>query len=150
MDWIVELPESGECTQIWVIMDQLTKMAYFIPLKTGVTTVELAQAFLRFIWKLHGLLDEIIMDRDTKITSLFWQKLIDLMGIISKMTTAFHPQSNGQTERINQIPEEYLLRHYCSWKQDVMVTLAVTRFALRSADYDYDDDDIDIECLRLM
>ena len=57
------------------------------------------------------------MDRDTKITSLFWQKLMDLMGIISKMTTAFHPQSDGQIERINHILEEYL-RHYCSWKQD--------------------------------
>ena len=92
-------------------------MAHFIPLKTGVTAAELAQAFLRVIWKLHGLPDEIIMDRDTKITSLFWQKLMDLIGIISKMTTAFHPQSDGQTERINQILEEYL-RHYYSWKQD--------------------------------
>ena len=62
MDWIVELSESGECTQIWVIVDRLTKMAYFIPLKTGVTAAELAQAFLRVIWKLHGLPDEIIMD----------------------------------------------------------------------------------------
>ena len=83
-------------------------MAHFIPLKTRVTAVELTQAFLRVIWKLHGLPDEIITDRDMKITSLFWQKLMDLMGIISKMMTAFHPQSDGQTERINQILEEYL------------------------------------------
>ena len=115
MDWVVELPESGGCTQIWVIVDQLTKMAHFILLKTGITAAKLAQAFLRVICKLHGLPDEIIMDQDTKITSLFWQKLMDLMGIISKMTMAFHPQSDGQTERINQILEEYL-RHYCSWK----------------------------------
>ena len=112
MDWIVELPESGGCMQIWVIVDWLTKMAHVILPKTGVTAAELAQAFLRVIWKFYSLPDEIIMDRDTKITSLFWQKLMDLMGIISKMTTAFHPQSDGQTERINQILEEYL-RHYC-------------------------------------
>ena len=99
--------------QIWVIMDRLTNMAHFISLKTGVTAVELAQAFLRVIWKLHSLLDEIIMDRDMKITSLIWQKLMDLMGIISKMMTAFQPQSDGQTERVNQILEEYL-RDYCS------------------------------------
>ena len=83
-------------------------MAHFIPLKTGVTAAELAQAFLRLIWKLHSLPEEIITDRDTKITSLFWQKLMDFMGIISKMTMAFHPQSDGQTERINQILEQYL------------------------------------------
>ena len=88
-------------------MSVTTKMAHFIPLKTEVTVAELAQPFLRVVWKLHGLPDEIIMDRDTKITSLFWQKLMDLMGIISKMTTAFHPQSDGQTEGINQILEEY-------------------------------------------
>ena len=108
MDWIVELPESRGCTQIWVIMDWLTQMAHFILLKIGVTAAELTQAFLRVIWKLHTLLDEIIMDQDMKIISLFWQKLMDLMGISSKMMTAFHPQSNGQTERINQILEEYL------------------------------------------
>ena len=108
MDWIIEQPESGRCTQIWVIVDRLTKMSHFILLKTGVTAVELTQASSRVIWKLHGLLDEIITDRDTKITSLFWQKLMDLMGIISKMTTAFHPQSDRQTEKINHILEEYL------------------------------------------
>ena len=62
MDWIVKLPELGGCTQIWVIMHRLTKIAHFILLKTGVTTMELAQAFLRVIWKLHGLPDEIITD----------------------------------------------------------------------------------------
>ena len=62
IDWIIELPELEECMQIWVIVDRLTKMAHFIPLKTGITAAELAQAFLRVIWKLHGLLDEIITD----------------------------------------------------------------------------------------
>ena len=113
MDWIVELPESGGCMQSWVIMDRLTKMVHFILLKSGITAAELAQAFLQVICKLYGLLDEIITDRDTKITSLFWQKLMDLTGIISKMRIAFHPQSDGQTERINQILQEYL-RYYCS------------------------------------
>ena len=108
IDWIIELPESAGCTQIWVIVDRLPKMAHFIPLKTGVIVVELAQAFQLVIWKLYGLPDEIITDRDTKITSLFWQKLMDLIGIISKMTTAFYLWSDGQTERINQILEEYL------------------------------------------
>ena len=86
----------------------VNQMAHFILLKTGVTAAELAQAFLRVIWKLHSLPDEIIIDLDMKITYLFWKKLMDLMGIISKLTMAFHPQSDGQTERINQILEEYL------------------------------------------
>ena len=68
-----------------------------------------------------------------KIISLFWQKLMDLMGIISKMTTAFHPQSDGQTERINQILEEYL-RYYCSWKQDDWdELLPLAKYAYNSA-----------------
>ena len=73
------------------VADRLTKIAYFILLKTGVTAVELAQGFWQLIWKLHGLLDKIIIDRDMKIIFLFYQKLIDLMGIISKIRTAFHP-----------------------------------------------------------
>ena len=115
MDWITKLPESGGYTQIWVIVDRLTKMAHFIPLRTGATALELANIFLERIWKLHGIPDEIILDRDTKVISLFWKKLIDLMGIVSKLSTAFHPQTDGQTERVNQILEQYL-RHYCSWK----------------------------------
>ena len=117
MDWIVELLELGGCMHICIIMDQLTKMAHFILLKTRITAPELTQVFLWVIWKWYRLPDKIIIDRDTKITSLFWQKLLDLIGIISKMMMVFHPQSDRQIERINQILEEYL-RNYCLWKQD--------------------------------
>ena len=93
------------------------KMAHFIPLRTPTDAPALAKEFLSKIWKLHGLPDEIISDRDTKINSHFWQQLMDLLGVKSAMSTAYHPETDGQTERVNKTLEEYL-RHYCTWKQD--------------------------------
>src|SRR5690606_8079316 len=133
MDWIVELPESNGYTQIWVVVDRLTKMAHFIPLPTNTDAKDLAHSFLRNIWKLHGPPDEIISDRDTRINSHFWQELMDLIGVKSAMSTAYHPETDGQTERVNQTLEQYL-RHYCSWKQDNWEDLlALAEFAYNSA-----------------
>src|SRR5215217_1468034 len=108
MDWIVELPESNGYTQIWVVVDRLTKMAHFIPLPTKTDAKDLAQSFLRNIWKLHSPPDEIISDCDTRINSHLWQELMDLIGVKSAMSTAYHPETDGQTERVNQTLEQYL------------------------------------------
>ena len=124
MDFITGLPESQGFDKIWVIVDLLTKMSHFIPLKSGAVEpgVELATVFARDIWRLHGLPSSIISDRDTNFTSKFWGHLTDLLGIKLRMSTAFHLQTDGQTERANQTLEEYL-RHYVNYQQDDWVNL---------------------------
>ena len=113
----MDLPKSNGCTKIWVIVDRFTKMAHLIPLPTKVSAKDIAKIFLREIWKTHGLPMDIVSDRDTKITSHFWQVLMVLLEIKTKLSTGFHLETDRQTERVNQTIEQYL-RHYCSWKQD--------------------------------
>ena len=91
-------------------------MAHLIPLPTKVSAKDIAKIFPKEIWKTHVLPTDIMSDRDTKITLHLWQVLMDLLGIKTKLSTAFHPDTDGQTERVNQTIEQYL-RHYCSWKQ---------------------------------
>ena len=117
MDWIIDLPESNGYIQIWVIVDRFTKMAHLIPLPKKVSAKDIAKIFLRETWKIHGLPTDIVSDRDTKIPSHFWQVLMDLLGIKTKLSKAFHMETDGQTERVNQTIEQYL-RHWCSRKQD--------------------------------
>jgi hypothetical protein len=119
MDFIVALPESDGYDKIWVIVDRLTKMAHFIPLTSGDPSPvsELAKAFAKEIWRLHGLSSEILSDRDSQFTSRFWNELMSNLGVKLKLSTAFRPQTDGQTEIINQILEQYL-RHFCSYQQD--------------------------------
>ena len=108
-------------------------MVYLVPLPTKATAKDLAKAFLTHVWRYHGLPDAIIADRDSKVTSHFWQALMDYLGIVSKLSSAFHPETDGQTERMNQILEEYL-RHYCSWKQDDWEELLpLAEFAINSS-----------------
>jgi hypothetical protein len=99
MDFITTLPELHGFSQIWVIVDRLTKMAHFIPLRTGsdgeLPVRDLAVIFAKEIWRLHGLPSDIVSDRDTRFTSHFWQELSKHLGINLSMSTAFHPQSDG-------------------------------------------------------
>jgi len=69
------------------------------------------------VWKHHGLPDDIVSDRDSKFISHFWQSLMDLLSVKLNLSTAFHPQTDGQTERVNQTLEAYM-RNYCSYQQD--------------------------------
>jgi hypothetical protein len=122
-DWITKLPKSHEpmsrthYDSIWVITDRLTKYAYFIPYREASTTEELAYMYLRHIISNHGHPETIITDRATVVTSKFWQTLMNQLGTKHKMTTAYHPQTNGQTERMNQVIEQYL-RCYLNYQQD--------------------------------
>jgi len=83
-------------------------MAHFIPLKTEEHIKELALIFLKEIWRLHGLPETIISDRDTRFTSKFWMSLMQLLQVKLNVSTAFHPETDGQTERVNQTLEQYL------------------------------------------
>ena len=92
-------------------------MAHLIPLPTKASAKDIAKIFLKETWKTHGLPSDIVSDRDTKITTYFWQVLMDILGIKTKLSTAFHPKTDGKTERVNQTIEQYLCQ-YCSCKQD--------------------------------
>jgi len=122
MDFIVGLPKSDGYTKIWVIVDRFSKMAHFIPLRTEEHIKELALTLVKEIWRLHGLPESIVSDRDTRFTSKFWTSLIQLLQVKLNLSTAFHPESDGQTERVNQTLEQYLIS-YCSYPQDDWVSL---------------------------
>ena len=117
MDFIVELSESGGHTKILVVVDRFSKMAHFIPLSTDTPIKEIANIFLREIWRLHGLPNSVVSDRDSRFQSRFWLCVMELLDVDVRMSTAFHPQTDGQTERVNQILEQYQ-RSYCSYQQD--------------------------------
>jgi len=123
MDFITELPISDECDQLWVIIDRFTKMAHFVPLrKEGKTAADLAIMFAREVWKYHGLPTDIVSDRNSRFTSETWKEFLRLMEIWPRMSMAFHPQTDGQTERLNQTIEAYL-RAFVSKEQDDWVRL---------------------------
>jgi hypothetical protein len=95
MDFITDLRESEGCRMIWVAVDRFTKMAHFVGLKEK-TAAAVARQFVNHIWKLHGLPDDIVSDRDTAFTSKFWKEVMNFLGIKQRMSTAFHPQTDGQ------------------------------------------------------
>ena len=117
MEFIVELPVSQGQNAIFVCVDRLTKMAHFCPTITNVMAEESAQLYLRHVFKHHGLPDDIVSDRGPQFTARFTNRLLQLCKIHSNKSTAYHPQSDGQTEQINQILEQYL-RTYCDYQQD--------------------------------
>jgi hypothetical protein len=117
MDFITGLPEDGGMNTIWVIVDRLTKMAHFVACKDTMGPKALADGFLMHVVRAHGLPSSIISDRGSLFTSQFWKKVMEAMGTSRNLSTAFHPESDGQTERINAILEQYL-RAYCNYQQN--------------------------------
>jgi hypothetical protein len=118
IDFITQLPvtKSGYGA-IAVFVDRLTKMVHFAPTYTDCSARDVARLFNDTVFKHHGLPSELLSDRDPRFTSKFWTELTRLLGTKLKMSTAFHPQTDGQTERSNRVLEDYL-RHYISPSQD--------------------------------
>jgi len=108
MDFIEGLPLSKGHSVIWVIVDRLTKYAHFLSLAHPYTATSLAQLFVQQVFKLHGLPNSIISDRDTAFTSKFWTELFRIQGVFLAFSTAYHPQSDGQSEAVNKCVENYL------------------------------------------
>ena len=101
-DFIMKLPLAQGYDSILVIVDRLTKMAYFIPTIEKTTAERLARLFRDNVWKLHGLPESIISDRGPQFAAKVIRELNTMLGIDSKLLTAFYPQTNRQTERMNQ------------------------------------------------
>jgi hypothetical protein len=103
MDWITQLPETELGNDaILVVMDSYSKRAHFIPTKTTASAAQTAYLFFDHIYRLHGMPKKIVSDRDSKITSNFWKTLYGLLGTNLAMSTPYHPQTDGATERLNR------------------------------------------------
>lgn len=126
LDFIEGLPKSKSFDTILVIVDKLTKYAHFLCLSDPYTTLSIAQLFLANVYKLHGMLSVIISDRDRIFTSSLWQELFKLTETTLNMSSAYHPQTDGQTECLNQCLETYLrcMVHSCPQKWAQWIPLA--------------------------
>jgi hypothetical protein len=126
MDFIEGLPRSGRYNCILVVVDKFSRFAHFIPLAHPFSAATVASAFMDHVYKLHGSPEQIISDRDRIFNNAFWKQLFALTGTTLKMSSAYHPETDGQSERVNQCLEGYLrcFAHACPTKWMQWLTLA--------------------------
>jgi hypothetical protein len=121
MDFIEGLPTSAGYSCIFVVVDKFSKYSHFLKLKHPFSAIQVAQQYMEHVYKLHGMPSAIVSDRDKIFTSLLWKELFKLSGTQLCMSSAYHPQSDGQTERVNQCIENFLrcFIHACpkQWSQ---------------------------------
>lgn len=108
LDFVEGLPKSNRYDTIMVVIDKFTKYGHFIPLAHPFTALQVDQCFLDHVYKLHGLSQSIISDRDRIFTSSVWRELFRLTDTQLLMSSSYHPQTDGQTERLNQCLETFL------------------------------------------
>jgi hypothetical protein len=99
-DFVEALPKTVKgFDSIWVIVDRLTKSTHFVPIKIGMSVAKLAEIYIEQIVRLHGIPSSIVFDRDPRFTSKFWESLQVALGTKLRLSSAYHPQTDGQTER---------------------------------------------------
>jgi hypothetical protein len=128
IDFIIKLPPSADPVTkesydgIMVVVDRFTKYGRFIPYRETWKATDLAHVFVKHVVANHGMPAQLISDRDKLFKSNFWIALMEHLGVKHKMSTAYHPQTDGQTERLNQTLEQYL-RCYVNDRQDNWIAL---------------------------
>jgi transposase InsO family protein len=124
MDFIVGFPLTAfKFDSIWVIVDRLSKSAHFIPVHTRYDVQRYDEIYIAHVLCLHGVLKTIISDRGSQFVARFWEQLHVSLRIHMVHSSAYHLQTDGQTERVNQILEDMLracvLEHQGSWDQNL-------------------------------
>jgi hypothetical protein len=134
MDFVVGLPRapSGQ-DAIWVIVDRLTKSAHFVPFKITDSMQKMAELYIREIVRLHGVPVSIVSDRDPRFTSKFWKRLQEEMGTKLNFSTAYHPQTDGQSERTIRILEDMLRLCVLDFKGNWIQFLHLVEFAYNNS-----------------
>src|SRR3954471_2632759 len=109
MDFITGFPLSQKKNNaIFVVIDNLSKVAHFFPVKDSISAAELADLYIARVVSLHGITKKISSDRGSLFTSKFWQAFQKAIGMTVLISTAYHRQTNGQVERVNQTLEDML------------------------------------------
>ena len=108
VDFITKLPVVAGKDAILVVCDRLSKMTHFVATTEGTSAEGLARLFRDNVWKLHGLPESVVSDRGPQFAAELTKELNQMLGIKTKLSTVFHPQTDGQTERMNQELEQYL------------------------------------------
>ncbi|GJV53497.1 putative reverse transcriptase domain-containing protein [Tanacetum coccineum] len=134
MDFVTKLPRtsSGHDT-IWVIVDRLTKSAYFLPMREDYKMERLARLYLNEIVSRHGVPISIISDRDSRFTSRFWQSMQEALGTRLDMSTAYHPQTDGQSEHTIQTLEDMLRACVLDFRGSWDVHLPLVEFSYNNS-----------------
>jgi hypothetical protein len=117
MDFIEQLLLSDGYTSILVIVDCLSKMGLFIPCHGKLTASELAHLFVLHVFSKHGVPNHVTCDRGSEFVNHFFRSLGEALGMCLHFTAGYHPSADGQTERVNQILEQYI-QMYCNYQQD--------------------------------
>ncbi|KAJ4958242.1 hypothetical protein NE237_025353 [Protea cynaroides] len=134
MDFVTGLPLTPRVVDtVWVIVDRLSKTARFIPIRPQYTLERLAKLYVDNIVRLHGVPESIVSDRDPRFTSKFWKGLQKAMGTTLKFSTAFHPQTDGQSERTIQILEDMLRACVIDFKGSWDERLPLIEFAYNNS-----------------
>ncbi|MBW0567856.1 hypothetical protein O181_107571 [Austropuccinia psidii MF-1] len=129
MDFITQLPLSNPFDSNLVIVDRFSKMAVFMPTMFSITSLDLAHLFFRNIFSKHGLPSNIFSDRGPSFVSSFWTNICQQLKISRDLSTAYHPETDGQTERVNQILEQYLWMYFSYNQDDWNTWLPLAEFA---------------------
>ena len=132
VDFITKLPVVAGKDVVLVVCDRLSKMTHFVATTEGTSAERLVRLFQNNIWKLHGLPESVVSDRGPQFAAELTRELNRILGIKTKLSIAFHPQTDGQTERMNQELEQYL-RFFVEYRQkDWLEWLAAAEFAINN------------------
>ena len=129
MDFVVGLPWSNGCDAIWVVVDRLTKQRHLVPCTSTVDAKDLADLFVQWVFRLHGLPETITSDCGPQFASYFWARLCECLQIGRRMSTAYHPETDSQTERFNSVMEQYLISYVNYLQDDWSAWLPLAEFA---------------------
>ena len=132
VDFITKLPVVAGKDVILVVCDRLSKMTHFVATTEGTSAEGLARLFWNNVWKLHGLPESVVLDRGPQFAAELTKELNQMLGIKTKLSTAFHPQTDGQTERMNQELEQYLWFFVEHRQKDWLEWLAAAEFAVNN------------------
>ena len=133
MDFVGPFPPSKGFDYLWVIICRLTSMVHLTPIKTTTKASELAWLFVAGIVRLHGLPDTIVSDRDSKFTSHFWKEVHRTLGVKLLMSTSFHPQTDGASERAIKTVGQVLRATVAADQKNWVDKLPMVEFAMNSA-----------------